>query len=617
MSYHVLARKWRPQRFSELVGQEHVVRALSNALERQRLHHAYLFTGTRGVGKTTIARIFAKSLNCERGEGASPCGKCDTCVDIEGGRYVDLLEIDAASRTKVEDTRELLDNVQYAPTRGRYKVYLIDEVHMLSKHSFNALLKTLEEPPPHVKFLLATTDPQKLPITVLSRCLQFNLKALSRSQIVEKLSSILLAEGFSFEPEALELLAKAAQGSMRDALSLTDQAIAQGDGALLTETVQAMLGILDKDYVLQLLRALIEGNKASVFGALERVVEQSADFEQFLVELCSYLHQIALVQMVPDVCKIETNAAKTIFELSKQVSPEHVQLLYDIGLKGRKDIIYAPDRKVGLEMTLIRMLCFVPSIPSLNVIPEVINSGLSDDDQDVSELQHEQSNIEEQATRLRQSAPTTRDHTSASSPTDALIALRQQLTKGKSEAPIPVKKSEESSEPSPLTPETPRHQTASEEEKGAHAAPTQAFEVEVLSPYLPDGSKLTEASQICGWSKDVANMGLHGLVKQVVLQSLATWRDSSVVLTVDRSQQHLINENVTAQLKSAFEHYYKRPLSLAIEIDSPQNTPYLIQQRINDMRMNHAKAVAQNDSDITALVRALDARIIDESIQAR
>jgi DNA polymerase-3 subunit gamma/tau len=254
MSYQVLARKWRPQRFSELVGQEHVVNALSNALDNNRLHHAYLFTGTRGVGKTTIARIFAKSLNCELGQSANPCGKCDTCIDIEQGRFIDLLEIDAASRTKVEDTRELLDNVQYRPTRGDFKVYLIDEVHMLSKHSFNALLKTLEEPPPHVKFLLATTDPQKLPVTILSRCLQFNLKALSREQIAKQLAYVLEQETIQNDDDALGLIARAAQGSMRDALSLTDQAIAQGDNTVFKETVSNMLGLLDTNHIYKILQ---------------------------------------------------------------------------------------------------------------------------------------------------------------------------------------------------------------------------------------------------------------------------------------------------------------------------------------------------------------------------
>lgn len=361
MSYQVLARKWRPGKFSELVGQEHVVSAISNALDNDRLHHAYLFTGTRGVGKTTIARIFSKSLNCEQGQGANPCGQCDTCKEIEHGNYVDLLEIDAASRTKVEDTRELLDNVQYRPTRGRFKVYLIDEVHMLSKHSFNALLKTLEEPPPHVKFLLATTDPQKLPITILSRCLQFNLKALSREQITGQLAHILEAESIAYEASALALLARAAQGSMRDALSLTDQAIAQGDNQVLAGIVTDMLGLMDKHQLLRLIHAVVKKEPQTAMDIVAAMAEQAPDYGQVLAELSSLLHQIALTQWIPDACKLETTSAKAVYQLAKTLPAEQVQLLYQIALQGQKDLPYAPDGRSGLEMTVLRMMSFAPS----------------------------------------------------------------------------------------------------------------------------------------------------------------------------------------------------------------------------------------------------------------
>ncbi|QHJ13742.1 DNA polymerase III subunit tau [Paraglaciecola mesophila] len=360
MSYQVLARKWRPNNFSELVGQEHVVAAISNALDNDRLHHAYLFTGTRGVGKTTIARIFSKSLNCELGMGSKPCGQCSTCVEIEQGNFVDLLEIDAASRTKVEDTRELLDNVQYRPTRGRYKVYLIDEVHMLSKHSFNALLKTLEEPPPHVKFLLATTDPQKLPITILSRCLQFNLKALSRAQIAQQLKHVFNQEQLENEPEALAQLARAAQGSMRDALSLSDQAIAQGNGNVSLSIVTDMLGLMDKTQVLKLLNAVLNKQNDLVFELVELMSEQAVDYSQVLNELMSLLHQVALTQFVPDACKLETISARAIYQLAKNAVPEHIQLLYQIILQGKRDMPFAADARTGLEMTLLRMLAFSP-----------------------------------------------------------------------------------------------------------------------------------------------------------------------------------------------------------------------------------------------------------------
>ncbi len=373
MSYQVLARKWRPGKFSELVGQEHVVSAISNALDNDRLHHAYLFTGTRGVGKTTIARIFSKSLNCEEGQGANPCGQCNTCKEIEQGNYVDLLEIDAASRTKVEDTRELLDNVQYKPTRGRYKVYLIDEVHMLSKHSFNALLKTLEEPPPHVKFLLATTDPQKLPITILSRCLQFNLKAMSREQIVGQLQHILEHEQLPFEPQALALLARAAQGSMRDALSLTDQAIAQGGNQVLASVVTDMLGLMDKNQLLRVVHAVVSKSPADVLQLVNDIAEQAPDYDNVHSELASLLHQIALTQWVPEACKLETTSAKAIFQLAKTIPAEQVQLLYQIALQGRKDLPFAADGKSAFEMTLMRMMSFAPNTPINDTASEIEN----------------------------------------------------------------------------------------------------------------------------------------------------------------------------------------------------------------------------------------------------
>ena len=373
MSYQVLARKWRPGKFSELVGQEHVVSAISNALDNDRLHHAYLFTGTRGVGKTTIARIFSKSLNCEEGQGANPCGVCNTCKEIEQGNYVDLLEIDAASRTKVEDTRELLDNVQYRPTRGRYKVYLIDEVHMLSKHSFNALLKTLEEPPPHVKFLLATTDPQKLPITILSRCLQFNLKAMSREQIVGQLQHILQQEQLPFEQPALALLARAAQGSMRDALSLTDQAIAQGGNQVLASVVTDMLGLMDKNQLLKVVHAVVSKSPVDVLQLVNDIAEQAPDYDNVHGELASLLHQIALTQWVPEACKLETTSAKAIFQLAKTIPAEQVQLLYQIALQGRRDLPFAADGKSAFEMTLMRMMSFAPNVPIADTFSKIEN----------------------------------------------------------------------------------------------------------------------------------------------------------------------------------------------------------------------------------------------------
>jgi len=359
MSYQVLARKWRPRRFADLVGQTHVARALINALDHDRLHHAFLFTGTRGVGKTTIARILAKSLNCEAGVSSQPCGNCQACREVDEGRFVDLIEVDAASRTKVDDTRELLDNVQYAPTRGRYKVYLIDEVHMLSGHSFNALLKTLEEPPPHVKFLLATTDPQKLPVTVLSRCLQFHLKRLSPELIEQQLEKILKEESVAHEPAALGLLARSADGSMRDALSLLDQAIAFGAGQVKEADVRDMLGTIDSRIIDQILDALANADTGTLMACAADAYERNADPAGVLDSLLAALHRIAVIQAVSSAPAVGEDRP-ILQECADRLSPEDVQLFYQIGLFGRRDLPLAPDVRTGLEMTLLRMLAFRP-----------------------------------------------------------------------------------------------------------------------------------------------------------------------------------------------------------------------------------------------------------------
>ncbi|WP_047277671.1 DNA polymerase III subunit gamma/tau [Pseudomonas lundensis] len=361
MSYQVLARKWRPRSFREMVGQTHVLKALINALDSQRLHHAYLFTGTRGVGKTTIARIIAKCLNCETGITSTPCGECSVCREIDEGRFVDLIEIDAASRTKVEDTRELLDNVQYAPSRGRFKVYLIDEVHMLSSHSFNALLKTLEEPPPYVKFILATTDPQKLPATILSRCLQFSLKNMTPERVVEHLSHVLSVENVPFEDDALWLLGRAADGSMRDAMSLTDQAIAFGEGKVLAADVRAMLGTLDHGQVFDLLHALIQGDAKALLEAVRHLAEQGPDWNGVLSEILNVFHRVAIAQALPEGVDNGHGDRDRVLALAQAMPAEDVQFYYQMGLIGRRDLPLAPDPRGGFEMVLLRMLAFRPA----------------------------------------------------------------------------------------------------------------------------------------------------------------------------------------------------------------------------------------------------------------
>ncbi|WP_104429053.1 DNA polymerase III subunit gamma/tau [Methylobacter tundripaludum] len=359
MNYQVLARKWRPHNFTEVVGQEHVVKSLMNALQHDRLHHAYLFTGTRGVGKTTIARILAKAINCENLQDFNPCGVCSVCRDLDEGRFLDLIEVDAASRTKVEDTRDLLDNAQYAPNHGRYKVYLIDEVHMLSGHSFNALLKTLEEPPAHVKFLLATTDPHKIPVTVLSRCLQFNLKRLLPSQIFTQMEFILQQEHIEAESGALKLLSRAADGSMRDGLSLLDQAIVYGNGKVGTEDVNAMLGTVAQQPVEDILTALAEGDAAAILDKINEIANLTPDFSDVLQQILQVLHRIALLQQIPNAIDHDFDV-EMIAALASKLTPEDVQLYYQIGLVGQRDLDLAPDPRSGFEMVMLRMLTFRP-----------------------------------------------------------------------------------------------------------------------------------------------------------------------------------------------------------------------------------------------------------------
>ena len=730
MSYQVLARKWRPQRFSELVGQEHVVNAISNALDNNRLHHAYLFTGTRGVGKTTIARIFAKSLNCEQGQSANPCGKCGTCVDIEQGRFVDLLEIDAASRTKVEDTRELLDNVQYRPTRGDFKVYLIDEVHMLSKHSFNALLKTLEEPPPHVKFLLATTDPQKLPITILSRCLQFNLKALSREQIATQLTHVLKQESLPFEEPALALIARSAQGSMRDALSLTDQAIAQGNNQVTKAIVTDMLGLLDKNHIYKILQALVGAESLKVISLVDELAEQAPDFSQVLQELNATLHQIALTQIVPDACKLETTHARVIYQLAKSFSPEQVQLLYQIGLDGIKTLPHAPDPRTGVEMTLLRMLAFSPSRPIQN--PELVlqqqpkitehiepepehvasvqeqaaqqvirpqpfanepssqpeqaekqvvisepmdhvespttqSSDLSDIDQ-INSLLDEQREIEQHADQMRgmTEAPVTPDigngaetDSSELERTKAMLALQQKMQtqneasdEGKKPEPQPVvetsapassfdddqvappwdsetelkpveqepaklsEESESASEPSTENVVTdvksqPQAQSVSTTENQA------AYQGQPLTAYMESGKKLIHASQIDAWSGLVEKLQVGGLIKQTALHSTFVKTGDSVELTLHKNQQHLLSDSVHGQLQQALSDALQQAIQLNIQFGEPNDTPFALQLRINNMRLDYARHIAESDEAITQLTHSFNASVISDSIKPR
>ncbi|BDY04110.1 DNA polymerase III subunit gamma/tau [Ferrimonas sp. YFM] len=493
MAYQVLARKWRPASFKEVVGQQHVLKALTNALEQDRLHHAYLFTGTRGVGKTSIARLFAKGLNCEQGVTANPCGQCAACQEIAQGRFVDLMEIDAASRTKVDDTREILDNVQYQPVRGRFKVYLIDEVHMLSRHSFNALLKTLEEPPPHVKFLLATTDPQKLPVTVLSRCLQFNLKSLPAERIAEHLSRVLQAESVPFVPEAINLLAKAAEGSVRDAMSLTDQAIAHGNGDLALAEVQSMLGTLDASYSLRLLQALVAGDLAAMMATLEEIDQFAPDYDDLLKQLLELLHALAMTQFSVNAARLQEQGA-ALLPLASRLSREQVQLWYQMLAEGRRDLTLAPDPRSGLEMTLLRTLAFSPvtEVPPLSPTlteqpaaiapqapmaqvapapqPQPAQVGSSDPDV----LAAEQQMLLDQAEQLR-GAPTAEVEPQA--PAQATVPETTEQPESQMEAPQPSESQAEApvvDAPQPVSEPAPEPQDVQPPQSGApEVAPTQ------------------------------------------------------------------------------------------------------------------------------------------------
>ncbi|CAH5679052.1 DNA polymerase III subunit gamma/tau [Klebsiella oxytoca] len=632
MSYQVLARKWRPQTFADVVGQEHVLTALANGLSLGRIHHAYLFSGTRGVGKTSIARLLAKGLNCETGITATPCGVCDNCREIEQGRFVDLIEIDAASRTKVEDTRDLLDNVQYAPARGRFKVYLIDEVHMLSRHSFNALLKTLEEPPAHVKFLLATTDPQKLPVTILSRCLQFHLKALDVEQIRHQLEHILGVEQIAFEPRALQLLSRAADGSLRDALSLTDQAIASGDGRLTAESVSTMLGTLDDDQALSLIEALVAADGERVMAGVNEAAARGVEWEALLVEMQSLLHRIAMVQLSPSALGADMAAIELrMRELARTVPPTDVQLYYQTLLIGRKELPYAPDRRMGVEMTLLRALAFHPRMP----LPE-------------PEAPPAQAI---QAAPAQQSAPASAPPPPQNLPqtTSQVLAARSQLQRSQG-APTP-KKSEPAAasrarpvnnaalerlssitervqarpaaaalEKAPAKKEAYRWKSTTvvetvKEEVATPKALKKALEHE-KTPEL--AAKLAiEAVERDSWAAEVSRLAVPKLVEQVALNAWKEQEGNRVCLHLRPSQRHLNSAGAQQKLAEALGILYGTPVELTIvEDDNPaMRTPLEWRQAIYEEKLAQAREAIIADNNIQTLRRFFDADLDEESIR--
>ncbi|MBG7601081.1 MAG: DNA polymerase III subunit gamma/tau [Gammaproteobacteria bacterium] len=559
MSYEVLARKWRPHSFDELVGQQHVVQALSNALDNDRLHHAYLFTGTRGVGKTTLARIFAKALNCEEGISSKPCGECSSCQEIDQGRFIDLLEVDAASRTKVEQTRELLENVPYAPVRGRYKVYLIDEVHMFSAGSFNALLKTLEEPPPHVKFLLATTDPQRLPMTVLSRCLQFGLKRLTHDQIAGQLQHILISEKVEFDPQALALLASGADGSMRDGLSLMDQAIAFGAGEVRESQVQVMLGTVSRDYVYGLLDAVSSGNGVLLMERIAEVAERAPDFRSVLDEMLRILHRIAIELAVPGVGREEADASR-LTEMVNSLQPEEVQLYYQIGVTGKRDIIHAPDLRSGFEMVLLRMLAFRPDAGD-------------------------------------------------SRPQQAAVKKRTQQLPAAGAAPAQ----------SPSRPVDQKIQQASPDyASGKQAAAVQAQSTQTSTASATAATATNQTPVIGEWSAIVAQLDLGGVSRQLAVNcALKSIDDKRVCLALQQNHQALKSEMSERRLQAALcDHFDNKSLLLEIEIGEPgSDTPAQQQAQADEQKVVDAREQMAQDPLVKAAQQQLGATLLEETVK--
>ncbi|HGY5077029.1 DNA polymerase III subunit gamma/tau [Citrobacter freundii] len=639
MSYQVLARKWRPQTFADVVGQEHVLTALANGLSLGRIHHAYLFSGTRGVGKTSIARLLAKGLNCETGITATPCGVCDNCREIEQGRFVDLIEIDAASRTKVEDTRDLLDNVQYAPARGRFKVYLIDEVHMLSRHSFNALLKTLEEPPAHVKFLLATTDPQKLPVTILSRCLQFHLKALDVEQIRHQLEHILNEEHIAHEPRALQLLSRAADGSLRDALSLTDQAIASGDGQVSTQAVSTMLGTLDDDQALSLVEAVVSGNGERAMTLVNDAAARGIEWEALLVEMLALLHRIAMVQLTPSALGSDMAAIEQrMRELARTVPPTDIQLYYQTLLIGRKELPYAPDRRMGVEMTLLRALAFHPRVPLPE--PEVPRQSFAP--AAPTAIMAPTQAPEQQPAPAHQDVP-------LSEATSQVLAARSQLqraqgaTKAKKSEPaaasrarpvnnaalerlasvterVQARPAASTLEKAPAKKEAYRWKTTNPvaEVKEVVATP-KALKKALEHEKTPElAAKLAaEAIERDPWAAQVSQLSLPKLVEQVALNAWKEENGNEVRLHLRSTQRHLNSSGAQQRLAEALSSLTGSAVELTIvEDDNPAvRTPLEWRQAIYEEKLAQARESIIADNNIQTLRRFFDAELDEESIR--
>ena len=590
MSYQVLARKWRPKSFSEMAGQEHVLQALINALDNDRLHHAYLFTGTRGVGKTTIGRILSKCLNCEAGVSSVPCGECTSCHEVDSGRFIDLIEVDAASRTGVDDMRDLLDNVQYAPSRGRYKIYLIDEVHMLSKSSFAALLKTLEEPPPHVKFLFATTDPQKLPITVLSRCLQFNLKNLSTERITEHLKFVLGEEQVPFEEAGLWCLGRAADGSMRDALSLTDQAVGHGGGRITEADVTSMLGSIERRYVVNVCEAMASQSGPDLLGAIGEMAEQSPDYDAALGEVLSLWHQVAILQTVPEALDPSISHYKELATLAETVSREDVQLFYQICLLGRKDLPLAPEQRSGFEMVMLRAMAFRPATNgrpvNSNPLPLEVEPPVKKSDP----AMYSETELEPVAADITSLVPL---ETQPDAPDIEIDKGVDDMTET-DEALSAVSETEEEGEDTP---------EATPAKRESNLDDLKSIERVNLNDFSPDN-----------WIEVRSHLNIGASLGEIASHCLYSGRNQDeLVFVIDNQENSLYDLSHQDTLGQALSEYFNHALSVVINSGvTQQETPRAASVR--DTAERHAAAVDRLNTD-AAVVRfkALFEGSLDES----
>lgn len=593
MSYQALARKWRPRQFSEVLGQQHVVAALTNALDNERVHHAYLFTGTRGVGKTTLARIFARALNCETGITSLPCGECAACVGVDRGNYIDLLEVDAASRTRVDDTRELLDNVQYAPTQGRFKIYLIDEVHMLSTHSFNALLKTLEEPPAHVKFLLATTDPQKLPATILSRCIQFNLKAMDVAQLDSQLSMILGQENIESDDEARRILARSADGSVRDALSLLDQAVAFGNGEVRTEQVRSMLGMIDDHFVYTLLDRILAQDGAGLLETIASMAERTVDYAAAMNDVLGALHYAALYQVDPGAVAARGVVIEPVATIAEQTDPELLQLLYQLALLGKRDFSLGPDPRSSFEMAMLRMSTFQPDTDGGRVSspPPVRATARPARRPDNAAIESAA------ASRAASGATTTglaairRDREAIS---DRVASPKQPVDSGPAQEPKSGPKPELKPEAASLPPG-----------KGHGDTPAEAR------------ARLADKA---GWASFVENCALTGMPRELVMNMTPERLDGEVLhVLLDDKTRHLMKPDRLQKIEQYLAASVDQPLSIEVRIatiaEDAVATPAQRRQKAAEDRQQNAENVFTQDPNVQSLVDLFDAEIVPDSVR--